>query len=134
MSKSNFIAIKDIRLDFLKLFQYQQNYVILRHNMKLIRSELFYCFYVHLSIFRVYYHNLGSQWVQVPWTYIYCSDYIRCTMFCNIVRCLFIHLAKSGCTILRTNKEIILDPDGHITIVVYLISSLSHSLSASEIH
>ena len=59
--------------------------------------------------------------------------YILRTMFCHIVRCLFIHLATSGYTIVRTNREMILNPDGHITLVVHLLSSLSHSLSANEI-
>ena len=38
---------------FSKLCKYQQNPVILSYNIKLIKSELFYCFYVHLCIFRV---------------------------------------------------------------------------------
>ena len=38
---------------FLKLCKYQQNLVILMHNTKLMQSELFYCFYTHLCIFRV---------------------------------------------------------------------------------
>ena len=52
---------------FLKLCKYQQNPVILTHNMKLIQSELLYCFrntYAYLELFKSVF-SLNKQIFQL---------------------------------------------------------------------
>ena len=58
---------------------------------------------------------------------------IKYRALCMLYSPVSIHLVTSGCKIVKICRRMIPNPDGQITIAVYLFSSLSHSLSANGI-
>ena len=60
-----------------EVMQYQQNPVILRDNMKLIQSELFYCFmhtYAYLELFQ----SVFSKKKQIFQLFQFITAIVRC--------------------------------------------------------